>query len=75
MTCNKYLFLGLNSSVTSQIKLRDDYQRKFLGKGAIYVLTKQHEKKDIHDVYYVSGLRHNLMNVGRMNEHGYRVIF
>ena len=61
--------------VTSQIKLGDDYQNKVLGKGVIYVLTKQGEKKDIHDAYYVPGLRHNLMSVGQMNEPGYKVIF
>jgi hypothetical protein len=75
MTGNKDLFSSLDSSVTSQIKLGDDYQKKVVGKGIIYVLTKQDEKKDIHDVYYVPGLRHNLMSVGQMNEHGYKVIF
>jgi hypothetical protein len=28
MTCNKYLFSSLDSSVTSQIKLGDDYKKK-----------------------------------------------
>jgi hypothetical protein len=75
MTSNKDLFSNLDNSVTSQIKLGDDYQKKVLGKGVIYILTKQDEKKDIHDVYYVPGLRHNMMSVGQMNEHGYKVIF
>ena len=52
-----------------------DYQKKVAGKGINFVLTKQDEKKDIHDVYYVLGLRHNLMSVGHMNEQRYRVIF
>jgi hypothetical protein len=52
----------------------DDYQKKVAGKGIIYVLTKQDENKDIHDVYYVPGLRHNLTSVGEMHEHGYKVI-
>ena len=75
MTGYKYLFTSLDSFVTYQIKLGDNYQNKFVGKGVIYVLTKQDEKKYIHDVYYVPGLRHNLMSVGHMNEHGYSVIF
>jgi hypothetical protein len=69
------LFSILDSFVTSQIKLGDDYQKKFAGNGIIFVLTKKNESKDIHDVYYVHGLRHNLMSVGQMNEHGYKVIF
>jgi hypothetical protein len=56
MTCNKDMFSSFDSSVTSQIKLGDDYQNKVAGKGIIVVLTKQDEKKDIHDVYYVPGL-------------------
>jgi hypothetical protein len=75
MTCNTYFFSSLYSSVTSQIKLGDDYQKKVARKGIIFVLTKQDEKKDIHDVYYVPGLRHNLMSVCQMNEHGYKFIF
>jgi hypothetical protein len=75
MTGNKHLFTSLDSSVTYQIKLGYDYQNNFLGKGVIYVLTKKDEKKDIHYVYYVLGVRHNLMSVGKMNEHVYRVIF
>jgi len=74
MTGNKGLFSSLASYVTSQIKLGDDYQKKVLGKGVVSVLTKQDEKKDIHDVYCVPSLRHNLMSVGKMNEHGYKVI-
>ena len=74
MKNNKDLFSSLDNSVTSQIKLGDDYQ-KVVGKGIIYVLTKQVEKKDVHDVYYVPSLRHNLMSVAQMNEHVYRVIF
>ena len=75
MTCNKDLFSSLDSSVISQIKMGDDYQKKVLGKGVIFVLTKEDENKDIHDVYYVPGLRNNLMSVGQMNEHGYREVF
>jgi len=75
MTGNKDLFSSLNIFITSQNKFGDDYQKKVVGKGIIYVLTKQDEKKDIYDVYYVPGLIHNLMSVGRMDEHGYKFIF
>jgi len=75
MTGNKYLFSILDRSVPSQIKLEYDYQNIFLGKSVVSVLTKQDEKKDIHDVYYVPSLRHNPISVGKLNEHGYKVIF
>ena len=53
MTGNKYFFSSLDSSVTSQIKLGDDYQKKFLCNGVVLLFAKQDENKDIHDVYYV----------------------
>ena len=53
---------SLDSSVTSEIKLGDADQVKSLGKGVVSMLTKQDEKKDIYDVYYVPSLKHNLMS-------------
>jgi hypothetical protein len=69
MQDNKDLFSSLDNSVTSEIKLGDDYQVKALGKGVFFVLTIQDEKKDICYVYYVPGLKHNL------SQHGYDFIF
>ena len=37
MIGNEDLFSSLDSSVTSQIKLGDDYQKKVLGNGVVYV--------------------------------------
>ena len=31
--------------------------------------------KNIYDVYYVPNLKHNLLSVGQLIEHGYNVIF
>ena len=44
------------------------------GKGTINVITK-HGKKSIFDVYFVLGLKHNLISVGQLSKKGYRVIF
>lgn len=57
MTGNKELFSSLDSNITSEIKLGDDSNVKAHGKGVISVLTKHDEKKNIHDVYYVPGLK------------------
>jgi hypothetical protein len=41
----------------------------------VSVLTKQDEVKNIYDVYYVPNLKHNLLSVGKLMQHGYDVIF
>jgi sarcosine oxidase delta subunit len=75
MTGNKDLISCMDTSIKSEITLGDDSQVKSLGKGIVYVLSKQNQKKDIHDVYYVPNLKHNLISVGQLMEHGYDVLF
>jgi len=41
----------------------------------MYVLTKQDQKKNIHDVYYIPNLKHNIISVRQLMENGYDVIF
>ena len=61
MLVNEYLVWILDSFVTFEIKLGDDYQVKSPGKGVASILTKQDENKDKCDVYYVLGIEHTLM--------------
>ena len=46
-----------------------------MGKGRVNILTKKGEKKYISDVYFVPGLKHNLMSVGQLMQKGYNVFF
>ena len=41
----------------------------------MHVLTKENKHKTIHGVYYVQHLKHNIISVGQLMEHGYGVIF
>lgn len=75
MTCNQDLISCIDFFVSSDITLGDDSLVKFQGKGTVPVLTKQDVKKDIHDVYHVPDLKHNLLSVGQLIEHGYKVLF
>jgi hypothetical protein len=74
MTVNKELFEDLDTLVRSQIKLGNDNIVEVTGKCAINVITKT-GKKTIHDLYFVLGLKHNLINVGQLTQKGYRVAF
>jgi hypothetical protein len=69
MTGNKDLLSCIDSSLSSDITLGNDYLVKFQGKGTVPILTKQNVKKDINNVYHVPDLKHNLISVGQLIEH------
>jgi hypothetical protein len=75
MTVNKELLSCIDSSISSDITLGNDYLVKFQGKGIVPILTKQNVMKDINNVYHVPDLKHNLLSVGQLIEHGYKVLF
>jgi hypothetical protein len=71
MTGNIELFSSLDESVQTKVTLGTYIQVIVLGKGSINILTKQGEQKVMPDVYYVSGLKHNLMSTGQLLQKGY----
>jgi hypothetical protein len=75
MTVNKDLLSCIDSSISSDITLGNDSLVKVQGKGTVPILTKQNVKKDIKNVYHVPDLKHNLLSVGQLIEHGYKVLF
>jgi sarcosine oxidase delta subunit len=75
MTSNKDLLSCMEFSILSDITLGDDSLVKVQGKGTVPILTKKDVKKDIHDVYHVPDLKHNMLSVGQLVEHGYKVLF
>ena len=75
MIGNKDLLSCIDSSISSDITLGNYSLVKFQGKGTIPILTKQNVKKDINNVYHVPDLKHNLLSVGQLIEHGYKVLF
>eukprot|EP00253_Pinus_taeda_P028054 PITA_28054 len=46
-----------------------------MGKGKVKIFTKQGERKTIADVYYVPGMRCNLLSIGQLVQKGYNVYF
>ena len=45
-----------------------------VGKGSIMVRTKKGEKKEIQNVYFAPGMKHNLMSIGQLIQNGYKVL-
>lgn len=62
MTINIELFSRLDKSVQTKVNVRIAIQVIVLGKGTINILTKQGGQKVMSDVYYVYGLKHNVMS-------------
>jgi hypothetical protein len=61
MTGNIDFFSTLDESVQTKVTLGTYIQATNLRKGSINILNKKGEQKVMPDVYYVYGLKHNLM--------------
>eukprot|EP00253_Pinus_taeda_P014195 PITA_14195 len=75
MTGNIALFSALDQSVKSQVTLGTDSKISVMGKGEVKIFTKKGERKTIADVYYVPGMRCNLLSIGQLVQKGYNVFF
>ena len=75
MTGNIAMFANMDEGVKSQVTLETD--RKFFvkGKGRVSILTRKGENKFVPDVYYVPGLKCNLLSIGQLVNKGYNVFF
>jgi len=75
MSGNKEMFSSIDKYVKYEVRMGKKNKVSFMGKGCISICTKQGEIKQIQDVYYVPGLKHNLISVGQLVQKGYKVMF
>eukprot|EP00253_Pinus_taeda_P031358 PITA_31358 len=75
MTGNLALFSALDQGVKSQVTLGTDRKISVVGKGEVKIFTKKGEKKTIADVYYVPGMKCNLLSIGQLVHKGYNFFF
>ena len=64
MSGNIEMFSNLDESVKSEVTLGTDNKVFVMGKGRVNILTKKWEKKYISNVYFILGLKHNLIRIG-----------
>ena len=62
---NKKVFVDLDESVTSEVRIGDDKRLSVKENGDILVQRKK-GAKSISSVFYVFGLKHNLLSVGQL---------
>eukprot|EP00253_Pinus_taeda_P036700 PITA_36700 len=75
MTGNIALFSTLDKNMKSEVTLGTDRKVSVMAKGEVKIFTKQGERKTIADVYYVPGMRCNLLSIGQLVQKGYNVFF
>ena len=68
------MFSNLDENVKSEVTLGIDSKVSVMGKGRVNILKKKGEKKYFSNVYFVPGLKHNLMSIGKLIQKGYNVL-
>ena len=64
------IFSFIDKSFKSKIRMGNNGTLPVVGKGSIMVYTKQGEKKEIQNVYFALGIKHNLMRIGQLIQNG-----
>ena len=72
MTGDKSIFIDIDSSSISQVKMKNGVLVQARGKRIIAIDTKK-GRKFIHDVLFVPDLTQNLLSIGQLIEHGHMV--
>ncbi|KAA0026307.1 integrase [Cucumis melo var. makuwa] len=65
MTGNRSIFVTLDESFQSEVKTGDNTKLQVKGQGDILMKTKKGTKR-VTNVFYVSGLKHNLLSIGQL---------
>ena len=75
MTGNISMFSMLDKNVKSQVTYGTNSKVSVMGKGRVSVLTKKGEKRSISNVYYVPGMKCNLLSIQQLIQKDYNVFF
>ena len=73
MCGDRRFFFKVDESVTVKVRFGDDSQIDIKGKGSIRFVFEGGEKKVLNSVYYISGLRSNIISLGQATEVGCKV--
>lgn len=74
MTGNRDLFVTLDDSFNKDVRTGDDKILNVKGNGDVRLRTRSGDKK-IQNVYFVPGLKYNLLSVGQLILRGYDIHF
>eukprot|EP00253_Pinus_taeda_P006975 PITA_06975 len=75
MTGNIAMFANLDEDVKSEVTTGTDTKIAVKGKGSVSIRARNGEHMTVPEVYYVPGLKCNLLSIGQLIEKGYNVLF
>ena len=73
MNGNRMFFVTLDETITGQVRFGDDSRIDIRGKGSIQFVFREGEKKILNNVYYIPGLKSNIISLGQATEAGCEV--
>ncbi|XP_062193553.1 uncharacterized protein LOC133896948 [Phragmites australis] len=74
MTGDKEKFRELDEGVTGKVKFRDGSTVQIMGLGSVMFSYKNGDQWLLQEVYYISRLCSNIINLGQLTEVGHKVI-
>ena len=75
MTGNIAMFANLDEEVKSEVTTGTDSKIYVKVKGRVSILARNGEQKFVPYVYYVPGLKCNILSIGQLIDKGYNVFF
>ena len=73
MSGNRLFFYELDETILGKVRFGDDSRIDIKGKGSVRFVFKDGEKKVLSNVYYIPGLRSNIVSLGQATEVGCEV--
>lgn len=70
MSGDRMFFVSLDERVTGKVRFGDDSRINIKGKGSVRFIFDGGEKKILKDVYYIPGLRSNIVSLEQATEAG-----
>eukprot|EP00253_Pinus_taeda_P018397 PITA_18397 len=75
MTGNIAMFSNLDENVKYEVKTGTDSKISVKGKGRVSIRARNGEQMIVPEVYYVPGLKCNILSIGQLIDKGYNVFF
>ena len=75
MTGNIAMFANLDENVKSKVTTTTDSKISVKGKGRVSIQARNGEQMIVPKVYYVPGLKCNLLSIGQLINKGYNAFF
>ena len=73
MSGNRLFFYELDETILGKVRFGDDSRIDIKGKGSVRFIFKDGEIKVLNNVYYIPGLRSNIISLGQATEVGCEV--